>query len=264
MNCQQFSQIVRELARHQLYGLPLAADARAQAFAHADVCARCQALLEDEAKLSAGLRALASSEDALRASDKVETALLAAFRQAQTQPAVLPLRHWAWAAAAALLLFAGLLAARQSNGPAVEVVTSSPTPTPIVAPPSLFATTASASVEKPMPMRKRFAKRAARPRYQIERMLVESEIATDFLPLSDLTGSEVLPKPESLQVIRVELPRTALASFGLPMSFERAAEPVKADLVVGSDGLTRAIRFVQTGINQAQIISANNPPSKER
>ena len=61
--------------------------------------------------------------------------------------------------------------------------------------------------------------------------------------------------------------RMALTSFGLPMSFERATEPVQADLVFGSDGLPRAIRFVQNSSEPEQIISANQPPSsheKER
>src|SRR5262249_4828386 len=99
---------------------------------------------------------------------------------------------------------------------------------------------------------------------QVERYLVESEIATDFLQLADTSG---LSRPERLQIIRVQMPRVALASFGLPMSFERATEPVQAELIVGSDGLTRAIRFVQTNLEPEQIISANSSSSsneKER
>ena len=45
--------------------------------------------------------------------------------------------------------------------------------------------------------------------------------------------------------MRVELPRSALMSFGLPMNMERAGERIKADVVVGEDGLARAIRFVR-------------------
>ena len=47
------------------------------------------------------------------------------------------------------------------------------------------------------------------------------------------------------RVVRVELPRSALESFGLPMNMERAGERIKADVVVGHDGLARAIRFVR-------------------
>lgn len=70
----------------------------------------------------------------------------------------------------------------------------------------------------------------------------ESEIATDFLPLVDADSSAA---QEGGQLVRVEMPRTALAAFGLPMNIERADEPVKADVLVGHDGLARAIRFVR-------------------
>ena len=50
---------------------------------------------------------------------------------------------------------------------------------------------------------------------------------------------------EGGQIVRVEVPRSALASFGLPMNAERAGERVKADVVLGYDGVARAIRFVR-------------------
>jgi hypothetical protein len=69
-----------------------------------------------------------------------------------------------------------------------------------------------------------------------------SEIATSFIALD---GGRGLARPESLQLVRVELPRSALVSFGLPMNVERADERIKADLLVGDDGVARAIRFVR-------------------
>src|SRR5262249_56730601 len=68
------------------------------------------------------------------------------------------------------------------------------------------------------------------------------EIATDFLPLP--IGYS-LPMTEGGQVMRVQLPRTALSSFGLPVDFNRASELIKADVVIGNDGIARAIRFVR-------------------
>ena len=46
-------------------------------------------------------------------------------------------------------------------------------------------------------------------------------------------------------MVRVELPRYAMARFGLPVNMERYDERVKADVWLGADGLARAIRFVQ-------------------
>jgi len=70
----------------------------------------------------------------------------------------------------------------------------------------------------------------------------ENEIATEFLPLADANN---LTAQDGGQLVRVELPRSALLAFGLPMNIERADEPVKADVLVGQDGLARAIRFVR-------------------
>jgi len=70
----------------------------------------------------------------------------------------------------------------------------------------------------------------------------ENEIATDFLPL---VGVNNFAAQDGGQLVRVELPRSALLAFGLPMNIERADEPVKADVFVGQDGLARAIRFVR-------------------
>jgi len=66
---------------------------------------------------------------------------------------------------------------------------------------------------------------------------------TDFISLV----AEQTPAPplESGQLVRVQVPRAALASLGLPLNAERGNEPVKADVLVGYDGLARAIRFVR-------------------
>lgn len=72
--------------------------------------------------------------------------------------------------------------------------------------------------------------------------LAQSEVTTPFI---SLTQGYILPMAEGGQVLRVELPRSALASFGLPVNAQRINEPVKADVVVGNDGIARAIRFVR-------------------
>jgi hypothetical protein len=69
------------------------------------------------------------------------------------------------------------------------------------------------------------------------------EVATDFLPL---IYSNV--PTAGRRIVRVEVPRNALRSFGLA-SFDLdarspASPTVVADLVVGDDGLARAVRFV--------------------
>jgi hypothetical protein len=71
----------------------------------------------------------------------------------------------------------------------------------------------------------------------------EAESVTEFIPL--VTGAPGAPPLESGQLVRVQLPRAALPSLGLPLNAERGNEPVKADVLLGNDGLARAIRFVR-------------------
>ncbi len=277
--------MARDLARHQSFGELCDANLRAQALAHTAECTACAARLADERSLAAGLRALATQDEPLAAPVCVETALLTAFCQ-QTQtpssaPNVIPLRPrvspWLWAAAAVLLIGLSMLALRwrlpggnQANNPN-NVAQATPTVMPVATSEQkqLAARQFGAPTTKPAPQHASpkpvyAAHKQPNQRERVERYLVESEIATDFLPLTDASG---LTQPERLQIIRVQMTRMALASFGLPMSFERASEPVQADLVVGSDGLPRAIRFIQSSSEPEQIISANQPPSsngKER
>ena len=70
---------------------------------------------------------------------------------------------------------------------------------------------------------------------------VHEEITTEFLPLTYGGLSQV----DDGQVVRIEVPRSALQSFGLPVNIERAGERVKADVLLGHDGVARAIRFVR-------------------
>jgi len=70
----------------------------------------------------------------------------------------------------------------------------------------------------------------------------KGEDATDFIPLS--YGGVQKPM-ESGEVIRMEMPRSSLIAFGLPVNVEHADAPVKAELLLGEDGIARAIRFLR-------------------
>ena len=69
-----------------------------------------------------------------------------------------------------------------------------------------------------------------------------SEVATQFMPLG---YAGPINLQDGGQLVRVELPRTAMLSMGLPVNMDRYGERVKADVLLGADGLARAIRFVQ-------------------
>ena len=69
-----------------------------------------------------------------------------------------------------------------------------------------------------------------------------TEITTDFMPVGYASATTL---QDGGQLVRVELPRSALVAFGLPMNVNRYDEKVKADVFFSADGMARAIRFVQ-------------------
>ncbi len=70
----------------------------------------------------------------------------------------------------------------------------------------------------------------------------DTESLTDFVPVAAGAGSAPL---DGGQLVRVQVPRAALASLGLPVDADRAGGTVKADVLLGHDGTARAIRLVR-------------------
>lgn len=68
------------------------------------------------------------------------------------------------------------------------------------------------------------------------------EVVTEFIPL---VQAGPYTQAEEGHLVRVELPSSALASFGLPLNAEAPGGRVKADVLMGQDGVARAIRFVR-------------------
>jgi hypothetical protein len=67
-----------------------------------------------------------------------------------------------------------------------------------------------------------------------------SEVVTDFFPLMDPA-----PPFQRGRILRVEVPASAMKMVGLPVHEEHLNDPVEADVLVGEEGLPRAIRFVK-------------------
>lgn len=72
--------------------------------------------------------------------------------------------------------------------------------------------------------------------------VMDEEADASFYPLPE---AEALPALENALVIRVQLPVSSLQLMGVPISNERADASVDADLLLGQDGLARAVRLVQ-------------------
>lgn len=70
----------------------------------------------------------------------------------------------------------------------------------------------------------------------------ESEKLTEFYSITyagDLREAE-----ENGQLVRVELPRESLFAMGITIPTENVADKIKTDLLLGQDGIVRAIRLV--------------------
>jgi hypothetical protein len=252
MNCEHFKTIVRDIERE------LDCATRGEATRHAESCALCARGLTDSRALAAGLRALAEDMRFEQSPPRLEAALVARFRKNSTAAAAAKAKTqsygWArWAAAAAILilLVVAALRLRQSEpqqvvegvkpSPQNEQQIASPAPAPpTLAPEKKIAPKVAPGItpNRKGPGRAFLARRNKKPAAEPSRQ----EITTSFYPLMYLGEFN---QAEGGQMVRVELPRSALVSLGFPMNVERAGERVKADVIVGNDGLARAIRFVE-------------------
>jgi hypothetical protein len=67
-----------------------------------------------------------------------------------------------------------------------------------------------------------------------------TEMVTDFFPLMDPA-----PPFNRGEILRVQVPATAMRAVGLPVGDDHLADQIQADVLVGEEGLPRAIRFVK-------------------
>jgi hypothetical protein len=280
MNCQSFEEIVTELARDRSSDQAMEiseTSLRERALVHADECAACALRLQDERALSRCLDEMAREMKSLTAPARVEAELLKTFRQTRQRSEVRDQRseirggwnRWLVAAAAVLLIVLGIgglrryMVSRQSpktGGSENALAQTSPKPAP-----------SNVEVSRGNSPSKRDKESARDPENIVRRTsphrrtrpfnrdgdttrqvlatttnaianATESEVATRFMPL-DYAGPINLQ--DGGQLVRVELPRSAMLNLGLPVNMDRYGERVKADVFVGADGLARAIRFVQ-------------------
>lgn len=82
------------------------------------------------------------------------------------------------------------------------------------------------------------ARKAAEPT-PIRSVEKRAEIKSDFIALT------YARTPDSGQVVRVKVPSSMMVTLGLVASVEKPTDLVDAEVVVGDDGMTHAIRFIR-------------------
>lgn len=79
------------------------------------------------------------------------------------------------------------------------------------------------------------------PRNSIPRVTMDAD--GEFYPVS-YTG-DPSETASGGHILRVDMKRSSLFALGIPLPLENGEETVKADLLVGSDGVTRGVRIVK-------------------
>jgi hypothetical protein len=166
----------------------------------------------DDRDLALALRRLDDAVVVPEADPAREAALMAAFDAAQAQPAGVPSRRQYWymaglATAAAVVLGLGLhpaLTGRHGTPPDADPMHRVP------------ASTSRGVQPGPRP-------------------------PSEFVMVP---GALLLPEMESGTLVRMDVPVSMLPSLGLLPPQANRTTSVKADLIVGQDGLTRAARLV--------------------
>jgi hypothetical protein len=276
MKCQSFEEIVSELARDRNSD-QIEPRLRERAMVHLEECAECELRLQDERALTRRLQEMAREMKSLTASDRVEGQLLEAFRQRQRsevrdQRSEIRGRRseirgrwnrWVVATAAVVLIALGIAGLRRYEGrqsqpgtPENAVAKSFSKGSPSTV--DVRATNSPLKPEKQLPEqvvkrthtqpRPRLVNRDSNTNRQVLATTTalandnDGEVATQFMPLG--YAGPINPQ-DGGQLVRVELSRSAMLSMGLPVNMDRYGERVKADVLLGADGLARAIRFVQ-------------------
>jgi hypothetical protein len=232
MNCQEFWDHL-SLHGHEI--------TETQA-SHLAACAACAAQWKQHGDLADWLRSCGEEWRQVEAPTRVETGLMAAYR-AQAGPGVRPSfsrppnsrpsyskplysKQWwtpvfAWASAAAATV---ALAAVLSRGYQPEPVR----PGTVAAP-----------------------SHTTQPKVQVATVAFQADSEDDsavygegFVRLPNAPRSE---PNEDFNVVRVEVPGSAMIAAGISLGEDRARETVLADVALASDGTPRAVRLVSDG-----------------
>jgi hypothetical protein len=217
MKCEEFESIGLERTGVQMSELDAAL--RQSAAEHAARCPSCAALQESWQEARVALQALREATRDAETPQRVEMRLLHEFdmrhRTIKTRSAAI---FAAWALATAAVLFAGVswwnwrLTQTHGNASAGNVVK------PNASAPSVAPADTSA-----------------------EPTLIADNDAGDFTLLPGSLPQEV----DDSAIVRVRMQRGALSALGLPVNEERVSDWIQVDLLVGQDGLPKAVRLPQ-------------------
>jgi hypothetical protein len=218
MKCEEFEAIGLERGGARLSELDAAL--RDAALEHAARCPGCAALQDSWQEARIALQALREATRDAEAPRRVEMRLRQEFgmrhRTAKTRSVAI---FVSWALASAAVLFAGVswrnwrVTQTQHPGVSSETVKTNGIPDTLPSMDTVDATT-----------------------------LVADNEADDFTLLPGSLPQEI----DDSSIVRVGMQRGALSALGLPVNEERVSDWIQVDLLVGQDGLPKAVRLPQS------------------
>ena len=245
MDCATFENIVHEMNRPGTQGALQSEDA----FAHAELCSHCAALLTQVEWLEFSLSSAVQQSATIQAPPRVEAWLLQEFRSRNAARAQKQLRGRlaAIGVAAAVLLALALTLHHRISSPETQPSAAA----------SHFTTPAPQTVSTPAPnIRPADTVPAASPSAHAQSKTAVSSQATDvedaasFTPLPYADDSSAF---DGGAIVRVEMARASLASFGVPAADSGSNERIPVDLVLSADGTPEAFRLVSQGNTSAEF-----------
>lgn len=182
------------------------------------------------------LQTIRQADMAAGASPDLELQLRAAFQQHHRNgTANRRRRHWRWIAAPIAASIAGIAAWRSL--PQTPLPRPSPVESAAVSPaPTKVGESVSPPAAKLYTSTKRPAKRKAIP--------VADSVPETTSAFIELPFAPALTPFEGGQVVRVRLPRSSMRLVGIPVNEDRPDERIPADILMGNDGIARAVRFL--------------------
>jgi len=96
----------------------------------------------------------------------------------------------------------------------------------------------SGRIDRPVTQRAALAESRAPQKHRTETI----EEVSEFYPI---TYTDNQDSNDGGQLVRVELPRSSIAAMGIDPPVENESPKVKTDLLIGSDGVMKAVRFVK-------------------
>jgi len=205
MTCQEFWDRMPELAGQLLR----------DESDHLESCPQCTGAWARQRALQGGIVRLSAELRKMEAPSRVEAGLVAAYR-AQSHRRKAPATSWGWTPlvagiAAALLMAASLFLLRE---------------------------------RPPAPQQHRsgsMVQLASLPAPSGEELEDQTPDSEGFIPLPN---AESIAPDENVNVVRVEVPRSAMLAVGLTVPPDLTSDLVEADIKMGANGLARAVRFV--------------------